>query len=205
MKYLTPKDIGKKFEKSAREVNSVLNEISFIEKAKNIGWIVTKKGMENGGIQKKYLGNNYVCWESGILENQLFLKNIQPETDISDSEEIDFRKKFEAKYRTKSGHYVRSRAEAMIADWLYGEYLAFAYEKLVPIEEDIYCDFFIPIKKIYIEFWGMEEDDKYLKRKNKKLEIYKKYNLNLIEIDNNTINNLDDFLPKELLKFGVKF
>lgn len=130
---------------------------------------------------------------------------MQPETELNDAEEIDFRKKFEANYRTKSGHYVRSRAEAMIADWLYGEYLAFAYEKRVPIEEDIYCDFFIPIKKIYIEFWGFEENDKYIKRKKKKLEIYQKYDLNLIEIDNNTINNLDDFLPKELLKFGISF
>ena len=35
------------------------------------------------------------------------------------------------------------------------------------------------------------------------MELYKKYNLNLIEIDNDKIGNLDDYLPKELLKFGV--
>ena len=43
----------------------------------------------------------------------------------------------------------------------------------------------------------------YLKRKEQKIELYKKYGLNLIEIDNDKFSNLDDHLPKELLKFGV--
>lgn len=83
------------------------------------------------------------------------------------------------------------------------EDIAYAYEKRVPIKEDTYCDFYIPKGKVYVEFWGYEDDEAYLKRKEKKIELYKKYNLNLIEIDNGTISNLDDYLPKELLKFGV--
>ena len=67
----------------------------------------------------------------------------------------------------------------------------------------MYCDFYIPKGKVYIEFWGLEDDEAYIKRKEKKIELYKKYNLNLIEIDNNTINKIDGYLPKELLKFGV--
>ena len=62
---------------------------------------------------------------------------------------------------------------------------------------------YIPKGKVYVEFWGLEDDEAYIKRKEKKIELYKKYNLNLIEIDNNTINNIDDYLPKELLKSGV--
>ena len=53
------------------------------------------------------------------------------------------------------------------------------------------------------EFWGYEDDEAYIKRKEQKIELYKKYGLNLIEIDNDKIGNLDDYLPKELLKFGV--
>lgn len=68
----------------------------------------------------------------------------------------------------------------------------------------MYCDFYIPSYKFYIEFWGYEKNKKYLNRKSKKLELYTKYALNLIQIYNKTINNLDDFLPKELLKFGFK-
>ena len=123
--------------------------------------------------------------------------------EVKDKDETDFRNKFKAEYRTNDGHYVRSRAEVIISNWLFGECIAHAYEKRVPIEEDIYCDFYIPKGKIYIEFWGYEDDEKYLARKQKKRELYKKYNLNLIEIDNSKINNIDDFLPRELLKFGI--
>ena len=35
-------------------------------------------------------------------------------------------------------------------------------------------------------------------------EIYKKYNLNLIELENHHIDNLDDYLPKLLLDFGIR-
>ena len=73
----------------------------------------------------------------------------------------------------------------------------------MPIKEDVYCDFYIPKGKIYIEFWGYENDGAYIKRKEQKIELYKKYGLNLIEIDNGKIGNLDDYLPKELLKFSV--
>ena len=88
-------------------------------------------------------------------------------------------------------------------NWLFAEGIAYAYEKRVPIKEDVYCDFYIPKGKIYIEFWGYEDDEAYIKRKEQKIELYKKYGLNLIEIDNDKIGNLDDHLPKELLKFGV--
>ncbi|WP_462107865.1 helicase IV [Campylobacter concisus] len=100
-------------------------------------------------------------------------------------------------------HYVRSRAELVIANWLFAEGIAYAYEKRVPIKEDVYCYFYIPKGKVYIEFWGYEDDEAYLERKEKKIELYKKYNLNLIEIDNDKIGNLDDHLPKELLRFCV--
>ena len=42
-----------------------------------------------------------------------------------------------------------------------------AYEKRVPIKEDVYCDFYIPKGKIYIEFWGYEDDEAYLKKREK--------------------------------------
>ena len=42
-------------------------------------------------------------------------------------------------------------------------------------EEEVYCDFYIPTGKIYIEFWGLENDPKYAKRKEAKKAIYKKY------------------------------
>ena len=69
---------------------------------------------------------------------------------------------------------------------------------------DVYCDFYIPTGKVYIEYWGYENDEKYLNRKKKKKEIYEKYNLNLIELEDKDVQNLDDVLPKYLLTFGIE-
>ena len=70
----------------------------------------------------------------------------------------DFRNKFPANLRTNDGHMVRSRAELLIDNALYDYKLAHAYEKKLPIKENLYCDFYIPTGNVYIEFWGLEND-----------------------------------------------
>ena len=201
---LTAKEIAKKFDKNAKDVNLALLNLGFIKKCDN-GYNVTDVGKYYGGMQNYYMGRASVRWDERILYNEIFIDEITKfgVKVAKEEQKEDFREKFKAEYRTSDGHYVRSRAELVIANWLFVEGIAHAYEKRVPIKEDIYCDFYIPKGKVYIEFWGLEDDETYLKRKEKKIELYKKYNLNLIEIDNNTINNIDDYLPKELLKFGV--
>ncbi|MGP1359333.1 hypothetical protein [Campylobacter sp.] len=166
---------------------------------------MTDIGKYYGGMQNYYMGRASVRWDERIAYNEIFIDEItiSGEKALKKEKKEDFREKFKAEYRTNDGHYVRSRAELVIANWLFAEGVAYAYEKRVPIKEDIYCDFCIPKGKVYIEFWGLEDDEVYLKRKEKKIGFYKKYNLNLIEIDNDTIGNLDDYMPKELLKFGV--
>jgi len=50
----------------------------------------------------------------------------------------------------------------------------------------------------------MENDPKYQERKKAKLELYKKYSFKLIELNDEDILNLDDVLPKKLLRFDIK-
>lgn len=199
MKTFTPTQIGEKLGKNAREMNEIFSDLGFINKTKN-GWVLTDSGKQNGGVQNNYKGSLSVSWREEIFENQILKNTINP---TPTAQECDFRSKFEAKYRTKDGHYVRSRAEVIISDWLFSECIAHAYERRVPIVEDMYCDFYIPKCKIYIEFWGYEQDEKYISRKLAKQDLYKKYGLNLIEINDEILSNLDDFLPRELLKFGL--
>ena len=99
---------------------------------------------------------------------------------------------------------VRSKAEMLIDNWLYMAEIVHAYERKLPIEEDVYCDFYIPTGKVYIEYWGYENDSKYLARKKKKIELYNKYGFNLIELQDKEVQNLDDVLPRLLLKYGVQ-
>jgi len=120
----------------------------------------------------------------------------------AEKEESDFRKKYKAEYRTVDGHYVRSKAEQIIDDWLYNNDIIHAYERQVPIKENLCSDFYIKSANIWIEYWGSEEKG-YVERKETKKKLYEKYDKKLIEINDKEIKNLDDFLPKELGKYGI--
>jgi hypothetical protein len=205
--------LSKHFGISKLRINPILSELGLIQKGVK-GWTITKLGESVGGKQFEYQQNGvpFVSWDTSILTNKRLLEtmkemlgeNLEEEKDTKKESSIGFRDKFEAKHRAADGHYVRSRAEMLIDNWLYMSEIVHAYERKLPIEEDVYCDFYLPIGKVYIEFWGMENDKKYLERKKIKLDIYQKYGFNLIELNDSDIQNLDDLFPKKLLKFGIQ-
>ncbi|AXX85696.1 glycerol kinase [Aliarcobacter skirrowii] len=204
--------LGQYFSLSARKTNVILSELGWTKKGIK-GWLITSQGEKVGGLQSEDFksGIPYVVWPIDILNNKNLIATIedlsgntkQENINKEDNKKEDFREKFEAKHRATDGHFTRSKAEMLIDNWLYMFEIVHAYERKLPIEENVYCDFYIPAGKVYIEYWGYENDEKYLERKKKKQEIYKKYNLNLIELEDADIQNLDDVLPKYLLKFGV--
>ncbi len=212
--------IGKHFNISSQRLNLILSELGWIEKDIS-GWKLTKLGKTIGGKQFEHetSGGSYVLWPESLLLNknltEVFIETLpldeqihktikdnQPEVITATTEK--FRDKFPPTFRTKDGHMVRSRAEVIIDNALYDYKLAHAYERKLPIEENLYSDFFLPSENVYIEYWGMENDPKYSSRKKIKIEIYKKYDFKLIELTDEDISNLDDYLPKKLLKFGIK-
>ena len=99
-----------------------------------------------------------------------------PQIDInSNSYFKNFREKYKAEYRTMDGHFVRSRAEVIIDNALFNYKVVHIYERKLPILEDVYSDFFIPeingSKPVYIEFWGLENEEGYTERKSIKKSI----------------------------------
>ena len=208
---LNASKIGEHFNISSQKINLYLSELGWIEKDKG-GWVTTNSGKKNGANQLEAMnGKPYVVWSNEILSNKHLIREIQGATGDeeyqkvtkSESNSDDFRKKFPANLRTPDGHYVRSRAEILIDDFLYKNGIVHAYERRVNIDEDMYCDFYIPTQKLYIEFWGLEENEQYAERKNKKLELYAKYNLKLIEVNNSDIENLDENLASKLRKHNI--
>ncbi len=222
-KLLNATALGKHFSVSSQRMNLILSELGWIQ-PDILGWAITKLGKAVGGREYEHetSGASYVLWPENILQNKGLVgvfgvtqnektvtspspqKTTQELTLPTPSAGESFRDKFEAKHRTRDGHFVRSRAEVIIDDTLYDYGLVHAYEKKVPVEEDLYTDFYLPNGKVYIEFWGMEDDPKYAERKKRKLELYEKYELKLIQLHDSDISNLDDHLPKKLLKFGIK-
>lgn len=220
---LTSTALGEKLGIDGRKVNQVLSELGWIERAKK-GWIPTSQGkkLHAEARESHQSGIPFVMWPEAIIKSQILTNTVQEllgskiteqKVNIEDtSAEIKSEKqtglreklaKFKATHRTTDGHQVRSRAEMLIDNWLYFSGIVHAYERLLPVEEELYCDFYVPTGKVYIEYWGLENDPKYRERKEKKKEIYKKYGFNLIELNDEHIQNLDDYLPKMLLKFNV--
>ena len=211
---VTATTIGQYFELPAHKINFILSELGWISR-KAKGWELTKQGKKQAGVQEEDAksGIPYVRWPETLINSKILQDTINqlkgdekevPNLPNQDTQDVGFREKFEAKHRCADGHFVRSKAEMLIDNWLYMAEIIHAYERRLPIEEDVYSDFYIPTGKVYIEYWGYEDDPKYLTRKQKKLELYEKYGFNLIELCDKEIQNLDDILPQLLLKYGVQ-
>lgn len=224
VKLLTATALGGEFELSANKTNFILSELGWVKKGLK-GWLITDQGLKQGGLQSEdqKSGIPYVRWPEAIAQSKALTETIAQVkgTDIKETaikatdnapilkstaqtEEIGFRDKFKAEHRSADGHFVRSKAEMLIDNWLYMAEIVHAYERKLPIEEDVYSDFYIPTGRVYIEYWGYENDPKYLARKQNKIELYKKYDFNLIELQDKDVQNLDDVLPRLLLKHGVR-
>ena len=209
IKQISTSALAKKLSISKQQLDELLLAAKYIMKDKE-GYILTDLGIQKENSKN---GIPYVEWDKSIFNNNAFLSALQEvngeagestQKKIDDSKDSNFREKFIAKHRATDGHMVRSKAEMLIDNWLYMAEIVHAYERKLPIEEEVYCDFYIPTGKVYIEFWGLENDSKYTARKEKKKEIYKKYGFKLIELTDEEVFNLDDVLPKMLLKFGVQ-
>jgi hypothetical protein len=220
VEYISVSVLAEGFWYWARKMNQIISELWWIEP--NLKWWKLTKFWEKIW-GKEFLINKtwatYTKWPISIKENPSLLSSIWQkntnsnkvvikEKKIKNSKELNFREKFPAQYRTKDWHNVRSRWELVIDNSLYEYWLAHAYERKLPIEEDVYSDFYIPAKDwwkaVYIEYWGIEDQEKYENRKKIKKEIYKKYHMNLIELENKHIDNLDDFLPRMLLEYWIR-
>jgi hypothetical protein len=223
-KFLNATAIGNGFNISSQRLNLILSELGWIEKAfvgqDTNGWSVTKLGKSIGGKQFEHetSGGYYVLWPETVVTNKSLLdvfnsnpteKELKAPAPGQSQPPLrqtgDYRDRFEAKHRTLDGHYVRSRAEVIIDNLLYQYGLVHAYERKIIIgDEEVLSDFYLPAGKVYIEFWGLENDPKYVERKNKKIEFYKRNDIPLIELTDSDILSLDDHLPRKLKNYGIK-
>lgn len=210
LKLLTATEIGERFKLTSKRVNLLFAEMGWIER-QGPNWLPTEQGQTLGAVKRHYAetGKAYVIWPDTILEHKAVRKAFGigdqgiDNGAVAATPEQTFRKRFPAEHRTTDGHLVRSKAEMLIDNWLYMSGVVHAYERQLPIEEEVYCDFYLPTGKVYIEYWGLENDPTYNARRQTKTDIYRRYRFRLIELTDEHIRNLDDHLPKLLLKYGI--
>ena len=219
--FLNSTSLGERLGLDAKQINRVLLELGWLEKDGK-GWKPSELGEKLKARRNVHTksGIPFVLWHQDICKSRILKNAVNeilsieialPATDqivhlpeeAADKSE-GFRERFPPTIRASDGHMVRSRGEAMIDAFFYEKRIVHAYERLVPVEHTVYCDFFLPEYDLYVEFWGMENDPKYKVRKEKKLEIYRQNELKLLEIKDGHINNLDDYLISQLVKYGYK-
>jgi len=103
-------------------------------------------------------------------------------------------------YKADDGHYVRSKAELVIDNWLYSRGIVHAYKWRLPTTKELFCDFYLPKLDIYIEHW--EGEPEYEKRL--KLQVYKEKNLRLVQLEETDIEKLEDVLYRKLADIYLK-
>ena len=107
------------------------------------------------------------------------------------------------------GDLVKSAGEMIIANYLYMHGYEYEYEEvydeLMPNNSIYRPDFTIDYggDKIYIEYFGMDDED-YLKVKKKKEELHKKDNNKFIEIDCMPLNKIVEILNNEFKKMNLE-
>jgi hypothetical protein len=182
-------------------IDIVLTSFVVIEKMSKLKrciWTMTELG--------ERLYNSIEYYENYF--NTDISKFLNGEEDSKREFKDDLTEKFPATFKAIDGHYVCSEAEQTIDNFLFRNGIIHAYEKRLPGDKCFYCDFYIPPlnkinQSIYIEYWGMNSDEAYLERKNTKLEIYKREQLQLIEITKNNLISLKAYLTEKLRLFHV--
>lgn len=203
--------IGQRFSLNAKKVNQLLQELGWIAKAED-GWQVTESGLTVGGYQRtdKESAQHFVVWHDSIVRNKRLKQSVlefsgqDAEIHSTDKSLSSFRQKFEAKHRTLDGHYVRSKGELIIDNWLYMNGVVHAYDRQLPIEQDVLSDFYLPTGKVYLQYWGDDSGDTEEKQQHEIRAIYQAHNFALIEVFATEIDKLDEVLPAKLKPFGIK-
>lgn len=91
---------------------------------------------------------------------------------------------------TERGETVRSKAEKVVADYLYQNQIEYVYEQTIELgrkKEKIKYDFYLTEQDVYIEYWGLgnvngEVGEQYEERKAEKIELYDRFDLKLLVI-----------------------
>lgn len=216
---------------TAQKVNRVLESLGWITRSpyESGGWVSTKAGRRNGASDHEASsGVPFVKYDETVLKQRALLGALRElagpgPTQQAKAPEPTAPMETDGchcscgkcsilgktqKYKTRDGHYVRSRGEVMICNFLYSTRVPHAYELEVHLGGDkvMTPDFCCLTAKgnVYIEFWGMEGQPDYDKKMEYKKKLYEEFDLELIDVWPDNLDDLDAYLSRKLAQHGVR-
>ena len=107
-------------------------------------------------------------------------------------------------FRTKDGHWVRSKSEQYIANFLFDNRIWYQYERPAHIGGiELRPDFFLPdlVGGVYLEHFGILDDPRYRQLADRKIELYMQAKLRLIVTDEKDALDMDAALRRKIGKY----
>lgn len=195
--HLTASAIGREYGLSATLVNRLLAERGWI-RADGRGWRLTDTGRAEGGVQRddERSGIPYVVWSPDINAHPVMLRALQclrsePDRDAS------------LPVRSLDGHSCRNAVCAQVCNWLYLAGIVHAVDVALPVEEALYCDFYIPSLQLFIDDCSDEAEAIELAARINRQHQCERHGLELLRITAQDAEDIDNWLPRELRRRGL--
>lgn len=106
-------------------------------------------------------------------------------------------------YRTKDGHWVRSKSEREIANFLFDRRIPYIYEKRIHLDgRDLRPDFFLPdvAGGLFLEHFGLDTAE-YLANANDRVLRFRKAGLRLVATSEKEAGDMETALQRKLQPF----
>ncbi|MEM3405560.1 MAG: hypothetical protein QW117_01135 [Candidatus Pacearchaeota archaeon] len=122
---------------------------------------------------------------------ELYLLNYNLKKLLGKKENIE-------RLKTLSGYVVKSKYEKNLANFLYLNKINAKYERYALFFPEMFCvpDFYLPKFNVFIEVYGQHPDAE--RKKRKKIKVYKKYKVPVIELTPSEFRNLNYFVISEI-------
>ena len=108
-------------------------------------------------------------------------------------------------FRGSDGHQLATTLESQVCNWLYLAQLAHAYQRRLPVEEELQADFYLPGATVYIECWEEDMPADRLSAKLAKQEVFRREKLKVIDIHQRDSQALDRVLGEALRELGIRW
>ncbi len=198
-----------------RQINRALAELG-LQRHSILGWELTAFGRSLGGQQEESenSGAFYVTWPHEIIDHPVVHRELSRQSDQLQPAAPpgrDFDPDLFAPapqeggpLRGVDGHLVDNTLELLVCNWLYLAQLVHAYQRPLPVEEEVIADFYLPEGNVYIDCWEADVPASELKGKLHKRELYRELDLRNIEINFSDVDRLDEVLGRGLLAYGIR-
>lgn len=196
-----------------RQINRALAELG-LQVHTVLGWELTEQGRNLHGQQEESenSGAFYVTWPHEIVDHPVIHRELQKLSDtgvesaveVSAEDDLFATASAQSVHEGLDGHRLDTALEQQVCNWLYMAQLAHACGRALPVEEELYADFYLPGARVYVECWEIEEPHERLSLKLKKQDVYREMKLRVVEVNARDIDRLDETLGRALLEFGIR-